>query len=217
MTKLKNPFKNKNEARTEVRSTCGPYTMGEIDKPCCSSCPGCKCHECLACKLEAKGGNEHFDIHIDIHTCKRTEECCKLNKCPCVGGNYPFRCICHKDESIYLESFMNVSAKCNCTNDSLDCEKCFPKLVRESLTPKEVVMAAFHYLADVAPPTQKISDVRIEEVQSKEEGGATFWKIVLSYDNVGEFPFDKKREYKEFKVDDTDARVISMKKADAKE
>lgn len=83
-------------------------------------------------------------------------------------------------------------------------------------TPKEVVMAAFRYLADVVPPTQKISDVRVEEVQPKEESKATFWKVVLSYDNVGDFPFDKKREYKEFKVDDKDARVIYMKKINAK-
>lgn len=83
-------------------------------------------------------------------------------------------------------------------------------------TPKEIVMAAFHYLADITPPTQKISDVRIEEVQPIQEAGAQFWKVVLSYDNMGEFPFDKKREYKEFKVDDIDGRVIYMKQVDAK-
>ena len=84
-------------------------------------------------------------------------------------------------------------------------------------TPKEIVMAAFHYLADVTPPTQKISDVRVEEVQPMEEEGGQFWKVILSYDNVGEFPFDKKREYKEFKVDDTDGRVIYMKQVNARE
>lgn len=82
-------------------------------------------------------------------------------------------------------------------------------------TAKEVVMAAFHYLADVTPPTQKISDVRVEEVQPAEEASHQFWKVVLSYDNVGEFPFDKKREYKEFKVDDVDGRVIYMKSVNA--
>jgi hypothetical protein len=84
-------------------------------------------------------------------------------------------------------------------------------------TAKEMVMASFHYLADVTPPTQKISDVRIEEVQPTEEGEHQFWKVVLSYDNVGEFPFDKKREYKEFKVDDVDGRVIYMKQVNARE
>lgn len=78
---------------------------------------------------------------------------------------------------------------------------------------KEIVMAAFHYLADVTPPTQKISDVRVEEVQPTEEEKQQFWKVILSYDNIGEFPFDKKREYKEFRVDDADARVIFMKQA----
>jgi len=84
-------------------------------------------------------------------------------------------------------------------------------------TAKEVVMAAFHYLADVTPPTQKISDVRVEEIQPMEEAGSQFWKVVLSYDNVGEFPFDKKREYKEFKVNDADGRVMYMKQINAKE
>jgi len=84
-------------------------------------------------------------------------------------------------------------------------------------SPKDIVLAAFNYLANVAPPTQKISDVRVEEVQSFDEDDATFWKVVLSYDNIGDFPFDRKREYKEFKVSDTnDMRVIYMKSVDAK-
>lgn len=82
-------------------------------------------------------------------------------------------------------------------------------------TPKEIVMAAFHYLADVTPPTQKISEVRVEEIRPLEEAAREYWIVILSYDNVGEFPFDKKREYKEFKVDDTDSRVIYMKQVDA--
>jgi hypothetical protein len=81
-------------------------------------------------------------------------------------------------------------------------------------TPKEIVLAAFHYLADVTPPTQKISEVRVEEVQPL-ANESNFWKIILSYDNVGDFPFDKKREYKEFKVSDTDGKVIYMKSIDA--
>jgi hypothetical protein len=84
-------------------------------------------------------------------------------------------------------------------------------------TAKEIVMAAFHYLADVTPPTQKISDVRVEEVQPLDEEGSQFWKVVLSYDNVGEFPFDRKREYKEFKVDDANVRVMYMRQANTNE
>ena len=77
-------------------------------------------------------------------------------------------------------------------------------------TPKEIVLAAFHYLAEVTPPTQKINDVRVEEIQPivKEPDS---WKVVLSYDNIGDFPFDKKREYKEFKVSDKDGKVFYMK------
>ena len=85
-------------------------------------------------------------------------------------------------------------------------------------TPKDVVLAAFNYLAGVIPPTQKISDVRVEAIQPRptDEAGKTIWRVVLSYDNVGEFPFDKKREYKEFSVDDADARVLEMKPVDGK-
>ncbi len=82
--------------------------------------------------------------------------------------------------------------------------------------PKEVVLAAFHYLADIIPPTQKITDVRVEAIQPVTKDQKTIWKLVLSYDNVGDFPFDKKREYKQFEVDDTDGRVLEMKPVDGK-
>lgn len=75
--------------------------------------------------------------------------------------------------------------------------------------PRDIVLAAFNYLANVIPPTQKITDVRVEELEPSDDA----WKVVLSYDNVGEFPFDKKREYKEFKVNDADAKVLLMKSA----
>lgn len=78
-------------------------------------------------------------------------------------------------------------------------------------TAKEIVMAAYHYLADVTPPTQKISEVRVEEIQPLDDGGTASWKVILSFDNVGEFPFDRKREYKEFKVNDADAKVLYMR------
>jgi hypothetical protein len=82
-------------------------------------------------------------------------------------------------------------------------------------TPKDIVLAAFHYLADVTPPTQKIADVRVEAIQPP-VSPRTDWKIVLSFDNIGEFPFDKKREYKEFRVDDADKRVLEMRPVDGK-
>ena len=84
------------------------------------------------------------------------------------------------------------------------------------MTPREIALAAFKYLQDVLPPTQKISDVRVEEINPTEEEGKRIWIVVLSYDATGEFVFERKREYKEFKVDDA-GKVISMtifKKAD---
>lgn len=84
---------------------------------------------------------------------------------------------------------------------------------------RDIVLAAYTYLAEVTPPSQKISDVRIEEVlpyekESKEDAAVKeiFWKVILSFDNIGENPFDRKREFKQFKVTDTDARVIYMKR-----
>ncbi len=80
--------------------------------------------------------------------------------------------------------------------------------------PKDVVLAAFHYLANILPPTQKISEVRIEEVKNIENEGANTWSVILSYDNTGEFPFDRTREFKKFTVADDDARVLSMERID---
>jgi len=84
--------------------------------------------------------------------------------------------------------------------------------------PREIVQKAFDYLANITPPTQKISEVRVEELQpfqpfTKERDN--FWKVVLSFDNVGHYPFDKKREYKEFKVSE-EGNVIYMKSVDGK-
>lgn len=77
-------------------------------------------------------------------------------------------------------------------------------------TPKEVVLAAYHYLAEVTPPTQRISEVRVEEVKPMDDAIGKIWLVMLSYDNTGDFPFDKKREYKEFKVADDERGVLSM-------
>ena len=76
-------------------------------------------------------------------------------------------------------------------------------------SPRDIVMAAYTHLAEITTPTQKISDVRIEELQPLKEGAEDFWSVVLSFDNTGEYPFDKKREYKQFKVT-TEGVVISM-------
>ena len=75
-------------------------------------------------------------------------------------------------------------------------------------TPAEIVQATFSYLSNVVPATQKIEAVRIEELE--EIDSKQFWRIVLSYDSVGQFAFDRTREYKEFKVNKETAEVVSM-------
>ena len=78
----------------------------------------------------------------------------------------------------------------------------------KELSPKDIVMKAFGYLSEIASG-QKISEVRIEELELTDE--SRFWNVVLSYDAIGEFPFEKKREYKEFKIDAKSGDVIYMK------
>lgn len=70
-------------------------------------------------------------------------------------------------------------------------------------------MAAFKYLSEVATPSQKINDVRIEELELIEE--KTIWNVVLSYEVLGDFPFQKFREYKEFRIDANTGLVLAMK------
>lgn len=75
---------------------------------------------------------------------------------------------------------------------------------------KGAVMAAFRNISDITSASgQKISEVRVEELEPIEDG--KFWNVVLSYDAVGEFPFQKSREYKEFKIDANTGDVIYMK------
>lgn len=83
-------------------------------------------------------------------------------------------------------------------------------------TPREVVNASVAYLADATPSTQRISDIRIEEIKPFQEEEKDFWKVVLSFDNIGELPFDRKREYKEFKIQDNPIQVIQMTPVNAK-
>ncbi len=80
---------------------------------------------------------------------------------------------------------------------------------KKKLTPRQIVDAAHFYLKSVIPHPEKIADVRIEQLEPVESNN--FWKVVLSYDIIGDFPFDKKREYKEFKIDAYIGTVISMK------
>lgn len=66
------------------------------------------------------------------------------------------------------------------------------------LPPNEIVSSAYKYLQTSLLPTQRVADPRIEALEPVEQD--KFWRVVISYDVIGELPFDKKREYKEFKV-----------------
>ncbi len=79
----------------------------------------------------------------------------------------------------------------------------------EKKSPREIVNAVYFYLKAVIPENQKIAEPRVEQLEPVEK--EDFWKVVLSYDVIGDFAFDKKREYKEFKVHGLTAEVVSMK------
>lgn len=74
-------------------------------------------------------------------------------------------------------------------------------------TPRDIANSAYTYLNTVAAPGQVISDVRLEEI--KPDSKSANWIVVLSYDVIGQYIFDKRREYKEFIVN-PEAEVISM-------
>lgn len=78
-------------------------------------------------------------------------------------------------------------------------------------TPQEIVRAAYKYMSDVMQTQAgKISNPRVEELEPKQEEGEKIWSVVLSYDVMGDFPFEKTREYKQFRVD-ANAVVLDMK------
>ncbi len=73
------------------------------------------------------------------------------------------------------------------------------------------VNAAYSYLRSAlaagGTPTDKILNVRVEEASKLMDGK---FKITLSYDVIGEFAFDRKREYKDFSIDDNATTVLAM-------
>jgi len=78
-------------------------------------------------------------------------------------------------------------------------------------TPQEIVNAAYTYMLQVMQlQAGKISNPRVEELVPTEAEGIKMWNVVLSYDIIGDFAFDKTREYKQFSVND-DANVLDMK------
>jgi hypothetical protein len=75
-------------------------------------------------------------------------------------------------------------------------------------TPQEIVKLAYEYMISVVGPS-KIANTRVEELEMIEEN--KFYRVVLSYENVGQFPFENKKEYKEFKMNAEDGAVVYMK------
>lgn len=73
-------------------------------------------------------------------------------------------------------------------------------------TSREIVEAAWAYLKEI-PGIGKLSNARVEELEKLDIN----WKVVISYDTEGDFPFEKSRSYKEFTVDGETGTVLSMK------
>lgn len=59
------------------------------------------------------------------------------------------------------------------------------------------VKAAYEYLLKVSPTPDRFSNFRVEELRQDENKD---FMVTLSYDFTGDVPFDRKREYKDFKV-----------------
>lgn len=81
-------------------------------------------------------------------------------------------------------------------------------------TPQEIVNAAYKYMLEVMQvQASKVSNPRVEElvpVEPATAGGKKTWNVVLSYDIVGDFAFEKTREYKQFSVT-AEGVVLDMK------
>ena len=77
-------------------------------------------------------------------------------------------------------------------------------------TPQEIVNAAYAYMVSVMQiQASKISNARVEELTPL-AGGTSGWNVVISYDIIGDFAFDKTREFKEFTVN-VEGEVLEMK------
>lgn len=78
-------------------------------------------------------------------------------------------------------------------------------------TPQEIVNAAFKYMTEIMQAQAgKISNPRVEELEQSDLEGKKIWNVVLSYDILGDFAFEKSREYKQFRVD-IEGNVLDMK------
>ncbi len=75
-------------------------------------------------------------------------------------------------------------------------------------TPQEIVKLAYDYMVSVVG-SSVIKNGRVEELEMIEAN--KFYRVVLSYETVGQFPFESKKEYKEFKMNAEDGTVEYMK------
>lgn len=62
------------------------------------------------------------------------------------------------------------------------------------------VKTAYEYLVKVSPNSERFSSFRLEEISTDESKD---FLITISYEVAGDFGFDKKKEYKDFKVTKT--------------
>lgn len=72
---------------------------------------------------------------------------------------------------------------------------------------KAAVKAAYDYLMQVSPTSSRFSNFRLEEINTDAQRD---YLITLSYEEAGDFGFDKRKEYKDFKVG-KDGTVAWMK------
>lgn len=72
---------------------------------------------------------------------------------------------------------------------------------------RDAVKRAYDYLLAVSPEANKFSSFRVEEVKQSENKNFT---VTLSYEVVGDFAFDRSREYKDFIISGDDGSVVSM-------
>jgi hypothetical protein len=72
---------------------------------------------------------------------------------------------------------------------------------------KDIVKAAYEYLLKTSVDASKYSNFRVEEFQKNSDGT---YSVTLSYEFIGDFPFERKREYKDFMIDSS-GNVLSMK------
>ena len=67
----------------------------------------------------------------------------------------------------------------------------------QTISPETAVKAALDYLVKVSPDSDRLSKFNVEEIKKDQERN---YIITISYEIQGEFTFDRRREYKDFKI-----------------